>query len=49
MSQIKISELDPIPSSPTIDDFMPIVDSGSLTTYRANLYDIGVALKLGNI
>src|ERR1035437_5770870 len=31
---IKISELNPIPSSPEGEDFFPLVDSSSMTTYR---------------
>jgi hypothetical protein len=35
MSVIRISQLDPIASNISSDDFFPLVDSASLTTYRA--------------
>ena len=39
---IKISQLDPFPSSPRTEDFFPLVESSSMTTYRATLQDIGM-------
>lgn len=38
MSAIKISELNPMPAgSASVDDFFPIVDSGSMTTFRTTI------------
>lgn len=34
MSNIKISQLDPFPSQIVSEDFIPVVDSSSMTTYR---------------
>lgn len=44
MSEIKISELNPIPTVPTGDDFFPLVDSGSMTTYRTTIAALAFAL-----
>lgn len=44
MSVIKISELNPIPSQPTVDDFFPMVDSASLTTYRVSISQLAPVL-----
>ncbi len=38
---IKISELDPFVSPRQTEDFFPLVDSSSMTTYRATIKDIG--------
>lgn len=38
---IKISELDPFTSPRSTEDFFPLVDSSSMTTYRATISDIG--------
>ena len=42
---IKISQLNQLTgNSITIDDFIPVVDSGSLTTYRVGLGNLKTAL-----
>lgn len=38
---IKISELNRPPTTPITEDFFPLVDSSSMTTYRATIQDIG--------
>ena len=41
LEEIKISQLDPLPSPPLTEDFFPLVHSASMTTYRASIQDIG--------
>src|ERR1035441_982269 len=41
---IKISELNPVPSLPLTEDFFPLVHSQSMTTYRATLQNIGLLM-----
>ena len=41
---IKISELDPFTSPRRTEDFFPLVDSSSMTTYRATIQDIGLLM-----
>ena len=38
---IKISELDAFSTPRSTEDFFPLVDSSSMTTYRATIQDIG--------
>jgi len=40
-NNIRISQLNIIPSVTTSDDFIPLVDSGSLTTYRVTVANFG--------
>lgn len=40
-NNIRISQLNIIPSVTTSDDFIPLVDSGSLTTYRVSVSNFG--------
>lgn len=50
MASIKISELNQFPGSPVSEDFLPLVDSSSLTTYRANIATLGEWLEIyGNV
>lgn len=41
---IKISELNPFTSSARTEDFFPLVDSSSMTTFRATIQDIGLLI-----
>jgi hypothetical protein len=44
INNIKISELDQLPTSITSEDFFPLVDSSSMTTFRVPIGKLGAAL-----